>query len=105
MSSLNLTDYTPKVNGVELTPEQQLAKAGQVKTMGIIALVLLITGLIPILGLLGIIAALVLSRYALRFGRDNFVPSEYERPAHWASIISTILLALYAIGLILMVLR
>ena len=105
MSSLNLSDYTPKVNGVELTPEQQLAKAGQVKTMGIIALILLITGIIPILGIFGLITSLILSRYALRIARDNYVPDGYERPAHWASIISTVILILWVIGLLLMLLR
>src|SRR5690349_8539347 len=98
MSSLNLTEYTPNMNGSQLSAEQQIAKSQQVRTMGIIALVLLVTGLIPILGFFGLIASLILSRSALRISREHLVPIEYERPAHWASLISTIFLILGGIG-------
>jgi hypothetical protein len=41
---------------------------------------------------------------ALKIASDNFVEPEYERPAYWASIISTILLILSVVGLVLMLL-
>ena len=102
MSSLNLTDYTPKLNGV--TAEQQLAKAKQVQTMGIIALVLLLTGFIPVLGFFGLLASLIISKKALRLGREYLVPEQYEKPASWASTISAVFLILGTIGLVLMIL-
>jgi hypothetical protein len=104
MATLNLNEYTHKINGVPVTAEHKIAKGKQVKTLGIIALVLLVLGLIPIIGFLTVIASLVISKIALKISRENFVDTEYERPAYWASIISTILLILSVIGLILMIL-
>lgn len=103
MATLNLNEYTHKINGVPVTAEHKLAKGKQVKTLGIIALVLLVLGLIPIIGFLTVIASLVISKIALKISRENFVDAEYERPAYWASIISTILLILSVIGLLLMI--
>lgn len=105
MSTLNLNQYTHKINGVEVTPEHQLAKGKKVKTYGIIALVLLPFGLIPLLGFLAVIGAFILAKYALKISRENFVADEYERPARWASLISTILLVLSVIGIVLMLLK
>lgn len=102
-TGLGLTEETPKFNGIKLTPEQQIAKAKQVKTMGIIALVLIITGFVPILGFLGLIASLLVSRKALRIALDYVVPEEYERPARWAWVISSVFLILSVIGLIMMI--
>lgn len=47
-STLNLDEYTPNI-AAEMTGEQ-LAKAKQVKMLGIVALILLVCSLIPILG-------------------------------------------------------
>jgi hypothetical protein len=104
MATLNLNDYTHKINGVPVSAEHKIAKGKQVKTYGIVALVLLVLGLVPILGFFAVIGSLILSRIALKIARENFVDAEYERPAYWASLISTILLILSVIGLILMLL-
>jgi len=98
---LNIGEIQPagQVMQAAATPEQT-EKAKSVKKLGIIALLLAIFGaIVPFLGTLMIIAALVLARYALRVSRQNLVPIEFEKPAYWASIISTILLILTAIGL------
>jgi len=98
---LNIGEIQPagQVLQTTATPEQT-EKAKTVKKLGIIALLLTIFGaFIPLLGTLMVIAALILARYALRVSRQNLVPIEFEKPAYWASIISTILLILSAIGL------
>ena len=104
MSTLNLNEYSHKINGVPVTAEHKIAKGKQVKTLGIIALVLLVLGVIPILGFFAVIASLVISRIALKISRENFVDADYERPAYWASIISTVLLVMTVIGFIFMLL-
>jgi hypothetical protein len=104
MATLNLNEYTHKIDGVSVTAEQKIAKGRQVKMLGIIALGLLLLGLVPILGFFAVVASLVISRMALKISRENFVDSDYERPAYWASLISAILLILSVIGLIFMLL-
>jgi hypothetical protein len=104
MATLNLNEYTHKMNGVPVSAEHKIAKGKQVKTLGIVALVLLVLSIIPILGFLTLIASFVISKIALKISRDNFVDSDYERPAYWASTISMVLLILSAVGLILMIL-
>jgi hypothetical protein len=104
-TSLGLTEHTPNTGLGRITPEQQLAKAKQVQTMGIIALILLITGFIPILGFFGLLASLIISKKALRMGRDYLVPEQYEKPASWASTISAVFLILSAIGFIFLILQ
>src|SRR5688500_17663906 len=98
---LNIGEIQPsaQVLPVAASPEQT-EKAKTVKKLGVIALGLTIVGaFIPLLGVLMLIAALVLSRYALRVSRQNLVPIEFEKPAYWASVISSILLILSAAGL------
>lgn len=104
MSTLNLNQYTHKIDGVAVTPEHQLAVGKKVKTYGFIALAMLPLGLIPLLGFLFVIGSLILARRALKISRENFVADDYEKPARWASLISTILLVLSAIGIVLMIL-
>ena len=104
MATLNLNDYTHKINGVPVTSEHKIVKGKQVKMLGIVALILLVMGLIPLLGFFTLIASLIISRIALKISRENFVDSEYERPAYWASTISMVLLILSVVGLILMIL-
>ena len=99
-SSLSLTESISNSASSTLTPEQQSAQAGRVKKMGITALLLLLTTFIPVLGIFGLIASLVISRKALRISRENLLPIETEKPAYWASIISTLLLILFAVGLV-----
>ena len=103
-STLNIDNALPSKNAPAVTSEQQLAKAKQVQTMGIIALVLLVTGFIPILGFFGLIASLLIARKASWIAREYLVPDSYEKPAKWAWTISSVLLILSVIGLILMIL-
>ncbi|MBX7174187.1 MAG: hypothetical protein K1X72_24655 [Pyrinomonadaceae bacterium] len=104
--SLKLNDIEINSNAPISTvnPLETQQKAKQVKTMGIIALVLLLTGFIPILGFFGLIASLLLSKRALKMGRDFWVPEQYEKPAYWAWVISSVFLILSIIGLIFMIL-
>ena len=102
-STLGIENALPNQNVAAMTSEQQLAKAKQVQTMGIIALILLATAFIPVLGFVGLIVSLVLSKNALKIGRDYLVPEQYEKPAKWASVISSVLLILSFIGLFMMI--
>jgi uncharacterized membrane protein len=97
---LSLGEIQPTGQISQTTTPEQFERAKSVKKLGIIALVLTAFGaFIPLLGILMLIAALLISRYALRVSRQNLVPIEYEKPAYWASIISSIILILSAIGL------
>ncbi len=100
---LGLTDTAPSASVPVVSPEQQAAQITKVKTLGVIALLLLLTAFIPILGFLGLIASLILSRVALRISRQNLLPIEAEKPAYWAGIISTLLLILSVIGLVMLI--
>ena len=104
-STLGIADPAPHANIPTLTPGEQSAQVTRVKTMGIIALVLLLTAFIPLLGFFGLLASLILSRKALRISRLNLLPIEAEKPAYWAGIISTLLLILSAIGLFMLLVR
>jgi hypothetical protein len=97
--SLGLTNTAPTANAPTVSPQQQAAQISRVKTLGVVALVLLLTAFIPILGFFGLIASLVLSRIALKISRENLLPIEAEKPAYWAGIISATLLILSGIGL------
>ena len=102
MSALNLNDYTTQMNASPAAAAEQTAAAKKVKSMGIIALILMICGFIPLLGIFALIAAFIISRSALTVSRKNLVPIEYEKPAYWASVGSTILLILTVVGLFMM---
>lgn len=103
-STLGLTEAVPNSSRAAVSPQQQAVQASRVKTMGIIALVLLLTGFIPILGFFGLLASLLISRRALQIWRDNLLPLGIEKPAQWASTISMVLLILSAIGLVFILL-
>ena len=102
MSALNLNEYTPQTNLSPVATAEKQTVANKVKTRGIIALLLVIGGLIPFLGFFLLPVAFFLSRSALKLSRENLVPIEYEKPAYWASVSSTILLILTVIGLFMM---
>lgn len=104
-STLGLADSMPNANVAALTPEQISAQANQVRKLGIIALLLLLTIFIPILNFFGLIASLILSRKALRISRENLLPIEVEKPAYWASLISTTMLVFGCIGVVLVILK
>ena len=88
MSSLNLNDYTPSAQSSGPLTGEQLAHAKQVKTLGIVALLLALVGLcVPFLA---DIIAFFLARHALNLSRRNLVPIEYERPAYWAYRVSIV---------------
>jgi hypothetical protein len=101
-STLGIAGSVP--NAATVSPQPQSAQITRVKTMGVIALLLLLTAFIPILGFFGLIASLVLSRKALRVSRENLLPIEAEKPAYWAGIISTLLLILSVLGLVMLIL-
>ena len=100
---LGLTEASPNANAPVVTPAQQAASITRVKTLGIIALVLLLTAFIPILGFFGLITSFVLSRIALKISRENLLPIEAEKPAYWAGVISALLLILSVIGLVMLI--
>ena len=104
MASLNLNDYVPQASLSPAQSAEQTASAKKVKSMGYIALLLVVCGFIPVIGIFTLIGALVLSRKAMTISRKNLVPVEYEKPAHWASIISKVLLILWVIGLVFAIL-
>jgi hypothetical protein len=103
-STLGIAEAAPKTNQAAISPQQQAILTSRVKTLGIIALVLLPTAFIPIVGFFTLIAAFFISRRALQIWRDNLLPLGIEKPAHWASTISTVLLILSAIGLVFILL-
>ena len=70
-----------------ISPEQT-QKAGSVKTLGIIALILAIVGIFVPLVL--DIVAFFIAKHALNISRENLVPIEFEKPAYWAYRISMV---------------
>ncbi len=102
MSILNLNEYTPNVQNLTHPTGDQLAQCKQVKTIGIIALILVIIGII--VPLIADIIAFFVAKWALSLSRRNLVPIEYERPALWAYRTSMVGMALWVIFLIKLVL-
>ncbi len=102
-STLGIEEAVPKNNAVAIPPQQQAVLISRVKTMGIIAFILLFTGFIPILGFFGLIASFVISRWALKIWRDNLLPLGIEKMAQWASTISSVFLILLVIGVVFMI--
>ena len=100
-STLGIAEAAPRAASV--SPQQQAASMTRVKTLGVIALLLLLTAFIPILGFFGLITSFVLSRIALKISRENLLPIEAEKPAYWAGIISALLLILSVIGLVMLI--
>ena len=96
-SILNLTDLTQKVDGIALDPAVVATIGRKVRNRGLIAVVLMFVGLIPIIGVLFLIASLLLALHALKLSRENLVPVEYERCAYWARIGSSLVLILNVI--------
>lgn len=104
-STLGITDSVPGADVAALTKEEQSTEEKRVKKLGIIALLLLLTTFIPFLGFIGLALSLILSRRALRISRENLLSVEVEKPAYWASIISTTILVLFVVGLFAMILN
>ncbi|HEY0429585.1 MAG TPA: hypothetical protein VGC76_17525 [Pyrinomonadaceae bacterium] len=102
-SNLGLEETTGSGN-VVLTPEQTNAQAGRVKTLGVVAWLLVLTGFIPVLGFFGLIAAILVARRAMRVSREYLLPIEAEKPAYYASIVALVFLILGTIGLIFWIL-
>jgi hypothetical protein len=82
MSTLNLNDYTPNIQNIALPVGDQLAKAQQVRTLGIIAVILAVIGIV--VPFIANIAAFLLAKRAMNISRQYLVPIEYEKPAYWA---------------------
>lgn len=82
MSTLNLSDYAPNAQNLELSSDEQLSKAKQVRTLGIIAVLLAIAGIFT--PFVANLAAFLFAKRAMKISRDYLVPIEYEKPAYWA---------------------
>jgi hypothetical protein len=102
MSTLNLSDYTPNDQNLTQPVGDQLAKANQVKTLGIIALILAVIGIV--IPFIADIAAFSLAKRAMTVSRENLVPIEYEKAAYWAYRISITGILLWIVILIRVVL-
>jgi hypothetical protein len=80
-------------------------KSGWVKSLGVLSLLLAVVGsFIPLIGFFMLIAALLISRHALKISCEFYVSYEDERYARWASAISKVVLILGALGTVLFVL-
>ncbi len=101
MSTLNLNEYTPNVQNLTQPTGDQLAQAKNVKTIGIIALILVVVGIV--IPLIADIIAFFLAKWALNLSRRNLVPIEYEKPAMWAYRVSMVGMVLWVIALIKLV--
>lgn len=88
MSALNLNDYTPNVDNIAAPTGDHLAQCKQVKTLGIVAVILAIIGIV--IPFIPDIAAFFLAKHAMNLSRRKLVPIEYERPAYWAYRISIV---------------
>ncbi len=102
MSALNLNDYTPNIQNLTQPTGSKLAQSQKVKTIGIIALILAISGIfIP---LIADIIAFFMAKWAMNLSRRNLVPIEYEKPAYWAYRVSITGILLWVVILIRIVL-
>lgn len=98
MSTLNLSDYVPNAQNSTQPVGDQLAKAKQVKNLGIIAVILAVIGIfVPFIP---DIAAFFLAKRAMNISREYLVPIEYEKPAYWAYRVAITGLILWVIILI-----
>jgi hypothetical protein len=102
MSILNLNEYTPNLQNLTRPTGDQLAQAKKVKTIGIVALILVVVGIV--IPLIADIIAFFMAKWALSLSRQNLVPIEYERPALWAYRVSMVGMVLWVLFLIKLVL-
>lgn len=102
MSTLNLSDYAPNAQSLTQPVGDQLAKAKQVKNLGIIAVILAVIGIfVPFIA---DIAAFFLAKRAMNISRKYLVPIEYEKPAYWAYRLALMGIILWVLILIRVVL-
>ena len=96
-------DRIAQVTPVNLAEKQQ--KANQVKTLGIISLILAVVGVfVPVIGLFMLIAAWLLSNSALKTANDYLVSEADDKLARWANVVSKVFLVFSAIGLVMIIL-
>lgn len=96
-------DRNAQVTPVNLAEKQQ--KANQVKTLGIISLILAVVGVfVPVIGLFMLIAAWLLSNSALKTANDYLVSEADDKLARWANVVSKVFLVFSAIGLVMIIL-
>ncbi len=86
MSTLNLSDYTANVQNLTQPVGDQLTKGKQVRTLGIVALILAVFGIV--IPFVADIVAFFIAKRALSISREYLVPIEYEKAAYWAYRIS-----------------
>ncbi len=80
-------------------------KAKEIRTKGLIAFILSVTGVfIPLIGFFMLIAAWLLSNSALKTANDYLVSDEDDKLARWANVISKVFLVFSVIGLVLIIL-
>lgn len=98
-----VVDRNAQVTPVNLAEKQQ--KANQVKTLGIISLILAVVGVfVPVIGLFMLIAAWLLSNSALKTANDYLVSEADDKLARWANVVSKVFLVFSAIGLVMIIL-
>ena len=102
MSVLNLEDYTPNVQNFTKPSGDQLAKFQKVKTIGIIALILAIVGIV--IPFVADLTAFFLARWSMSLSRQTLAPIEYDRPALWAYRVSIMGMVLWVIAIIRIIL-
>lgn len=102
MSTLNLSDFHSNLQTPTHSAGEQLSKAKQVKTLGIIALILAVIGIfVPFVPDR---IAFILAKQALKTSREYLVPIEHERPAYWAYRIALTGIILWVVILLRVVL-
>ena len=102
---LNEIEISSNVPVSSIDSAAKLQKGKEVKTMGIIALILSLAGVfIPAVGIFMLIAAWLMSRSALKTSSDFLVSDEDDKFARWANVISKVFLVLSVIGLVMIIL-
>lgn len=88
-----------------VNPAMKEKKTKDVKTLGLISLILAVAGVfIPAVGLFMLIAAWLMSRSALKTSSDYLVSDEDDKFARWANVISKVFLVFSVIGLVMIIL-
>lgn len=85
-----------------INPAMKEQREKEVKTLGMIALILSVAGVfIPVIGLFMLIAAWMMSNSALRKSRNFLVSEEDDKLARWANVVSKVFLVFSVIGLVM----
>lgn len=101
LNEIEINTATP-VSSVNSAVKEQKTK--DVKTLGVISLILAVAGVfIPAVGLFMLIAAWLMSRSALKTSSDYLISDEDDKFARWANVISKVFLVFSVIGLVMII--